>query len=127
MRVRQTLRPGQRGTRRFVERFGDRLVCVRYREDPARQRSLTTVEVVMDERTWRPRSTTRVGVRVVWGEAEIAGRVKRAGGEWDSQRKVWALPAGEVRRLGLEDRMVPLGDHQTQRPSPDLVTRHQSW
>lgn len=31
MKVRQTLRPRQPGTRRFAARYADRLVCVRYR------------------------------------------------------------------------------------------------
>ena len=106
MRVGQTLRPGQRGTRRYVERYGDRLVCVRYRYDEARQRRLTTVELVADVGPWMPRAGTVVGVRVAWGEAEVAQRVKSAGGIWDARQKVWRLRAGDVRRLGLADRMV---------------------
>lgn len=123
MRVEQTLRPGQRGTRRFVDRFGERLVCVRYRAEGDRR--VTTVEVVVDDRAWRPRPDTVVGVRVVWGEADVARRVKRAGGTWDGQRKLWRLRAGAVRRLGLLGRMVRLEGHQMQRQSLDLVTGHQ--
>jgi len=33
MRVRLHLKPGQQGTRRLLEEYGDRLVCVRYRYD----------------------------------------------------------------------------------------------
>ncbi len=29
MRVRLTLKPGQRGTKQWVEEYGDRLVCAR--------------------------------------------------------------------------------------------------
>lgn len=110
MRVRQTLRPGQRGTRRYTDRFGDRLVCVRYRYDAQTRRRVTTVEVVVDEADWTPRLRPEdvVGVRVVWGEAELARRVKRAGGVWDGHRKVWQLPFAEVQRLGVEDRLVRL-------------------
>jgi len=35
MEIRTTLRLGERGTRRLVDQFGTRLVCVRYRCDPA--------------------------------------------------------------------------------------------
>ena len=124
MRVEQTLRPGQRGTRRFVERFGDRLVCVRYRYDEDRQRRVTTVELVMDEGAWRPRPDTPVGVRVVWGEADLARRVKAAGGAWDARRKLWTLRAEAVRRLGLERRMVRLVPPPEARLSLDSVTGH---
>ena len=108
MRVTQTLRPGQPGTRRLVDRYGDRLVCVRYRYDDDRQRRLTTVELVVDVGRWQPRAGTVVGVRVAWGEADVARRVKRAGATWDAGRKLWRLRAGAVRRLGLEARMVRL-------------------
>jgi hypothetical protein len=35
MHVLAMRRPGQRGTRKLVTRYGDRLVCVRYRYDAA--------------------------------------------------------------------------------------------
>ncbi len=108
MRVHQTLRPGQRGTQRFLDRYAERLVCVRYRYDAQAQRRVTTVELVVDEDVWRPRPKTVVGVRVVWGEAELARGVKRAGGRWDPERKVWRLPYRAVKRLGLRERMVRL-------------------
>ena len=119
LRVGQTLRPGQRGTRRHVERFGDRLVCVRYRYDDARQERVTTVELIVDRAPSVPRSGTTVGVRVAWGEADVARRVKRAGGTWDPRLKLWRLPAGEARRLGMGDRIVRLPAE-----SLDLPTGH---
>ena len=36
----------------------------------------------------------------------MAARVKGAGGRWDAARKLWGLPAGKARELGLEDRAV---------------------
>ena len=108
LRVGQTLRPGQRGTHRYAERFGDQLVCVRYRYDDARQERVTTVELVVDRAPFVPRSGTTVGVHVAWGETEVARRVKRAGGTWDARLKLWRMPAGDARRLGLGGRIVRL-------------------
>ncbi|WP_420454908.1 hypothetical protein [Rubrivirga sp.] len=117
LRVGQTLRPGQPGTRRHVDRYGDRLVCVRYRYDDARQQRVTTVEVIVDVAPSVPRAGTAVGVRVAWGEADVARRVKGAGGVWDARRKVWQLSAGEARRLGLDDRIVRLGSESLHLPT----------
>jgi hypothetical protein len=50
METRLTLRPGQHGTKKLVERFGKRLVAVRYLYDAAAGRRLKTVELVIDER-----------------------------------------------------------------------------
>ncbi len=53
-RVLKTLRPGQAGTKSLVERFGSRLVAVRYRGNPKRRVRSTTVEIVVDEGFWMP-------------------------------------------------------------------------
>ena len=117
LRVGQTLRPGQRGTRRYAAQFGDRLVCVRYRYDDARGERVTTVELVVDRAPSVPRPNTTVGVRVAWGEADVARRVKRAGGTWDARAKLWRLPAGDARRLGLEDRIVRIPSESLHLPT----------
>lgn len=41
-------RPGQRGTQKLVTRYGDRLVCVRYRYDAAAGKRYKTVEIILD-------------------------------------------------------------------------------
>ncbi len=55
-RVLKTLKPGQAGTKRFVKRFGGRLVAVRYRGNPKRRVRSTTIEIVVDEGFWLPYS-----------------------------------------------------------------------
>jgi hypothetical protein len=52
MEARATLRPGQKGTKKLVTRFGDRLICVRYRYDTTRRKRFTTVELIVDESDW---------------------------------------------------------------------------
>jgi hypothetical protein len=52
MRVRLVRRPGQHGTRQYLEEYGDRLVCVRYRYDAATQRRYKTIEIIVDEAPW---------------------------------------------------------------------------
>ena len=112
-----TIRAGERGTKRLVERFGDELLCVRYRYDAVKRERLTTVELVVDRTDWRP-PTARgarlrlpepprwVKLRIAHEETELRQRVKAAGGRWRKDEKVWELPAGVVRKLGVGDRVV---------------------
>lgn len=102
------MRPGQPGTKRLVERYGDRLVCVRYRYDAARGRRYKTVELVVDEQPWAPSGEVVVGVRVRLDEPVLRRRVKAAGGMWNASARAWELPYGAVRALALEDRVVAL-------------------
>jgi len=110
MQTRLTLRPGQKGTKKLVKRYGDKLVCVRYRYDAEKKKRYKTVELIEEEVDWEIKSPvdvkTRVRLKVKWGETDIGRQVKQAGGVWDAQRQVWELEYGAVERLGLVDRIV---------------------
>jgi hypothetical protein len=43
------LKPGQKGTMRLQQKYGDTLLCVRYRYDEIREVKLKTVEIIVDE------------------------------------------------------------------------------
>lgn len=53
------LQPGQPGTKKLVARYGETLLCVRYRYDFAGQRRLKTVELVVEEAVWQPPEENR--------------------------------------------------------------------
>ena len=54
MHVLTVRRPGQRGTRKLVTRYGDLLVCVRYRSDATAGKRYKTVEPIIEASTWTP-------------------------------------------------------------------------
>jgi hypothetical protein len=106
-----TLRPGQNGTKQLVAEFGERLVAVRYREDPSGRKRYKTAEIIVAEMDWDPPPDPedRVQIRVAW-EEELRAKVKQAGGRWRPDTKTWELPFRAVADLGLEDRMVLMPD-----------------
>ena len=55
MDTKLTLKPGQRGTKKLVKEYGDRLVCVRYRYDGENNMRYKTVELIVDTTKWSPR------------------------------------------------------------------------
>lgn len=55
------LKPGQKGTRQYLEQYGDALVGVRYRYDKARGVLLKTVELVIEEESPRDPARRRRG------------------------------------------------------------------
>lgn len=40
---------GMKGTKKLVEEYGDKLICVRYRNDCERKRKVKTIEIIIDE------------------------------------------------------------------------------
>lgn len=77
------LKPGQKGTRKLVEKYGDSLLCVRYRYDEKRGVKLKTVEIVVEEKpsTFRYRDTDIVSVMVPYPEKDLREFLKASAGD----------------------------------------------
>jgi predicted aminopeptidase len=103
------IRPGSRGTKKWVATYGDNLVCIRYRYDEKRGKRYTTAEIIVDEAIWvspKTKPQKRVNIRIEWKEKELRTTVGAAGGRWDRENKVWNLPYQEAVQLGLKGRIV---------------------
>jgi hypothetical protein len=112
LRTRLTLRPGQPGTRKLVDQYGERVVCVRYRYDQSTRKRYKTVELIVEEVEWIPRPRPRaatdiVHIRVDYPEAAIRNSVKLLGGTWDAPTRTWRIAYGATVALRLTDRIVP--------------------
>ncbi len=102
------LQPGEPGTKKLVARYGENLICVRYRYDFAGQRRLKTVELVVEEVPWQPPveevSPTQVmRVWIPYDDRELQKQMEAGSGKWNQQQQAWELPYREVVELGLTD------------------------
>ncbi len=111
MRIGLTLQPGQRGTKRLANQYGDRLVCVRYRYDEEKQKRYKTVELIIEEVDWQPPPAREERDRMVYVQVKWGGDGCGAPGEgsrrdMEQAEKVWELRYDQVVDLGLEGRIV---------------------
>jgi hypothetical protein len=62
MTTKATLKPGQKGTKRLTDKYGERLVCVRYKYDATSKKRFTTVELIEEESDWstEPPASTKM-------------------------------------------------------------------
>jgi hypothetical protein len=102
---------GKAGTKKWVEKYGDDLVCVRYRYDTDQKWMTKTIELKVDDRPWEQKrgripANKSVAIRVDFREMDLRLAVKSAGGKWDPERKCWMLAYREVLALGLKKRMI---------------------
>jgi len=117
MQTQSTLKPGQRGTKKLVERYGDRLICVRYRIDRETGKRLKTVELIVDETepaTQHPArqpkqsaTPTHVFIHISAHDVNLQQRVKAKGAWFNAKKNLWRLPYNEVQAMGLEASIVP--------------------
>jgi hypothetical protein len=117
MTTKATMKPGQKGTKRLTDTYGERLVCVRYRYDAAAGKRFITVDLIEEESDWsnEPPVSTKtedfapsqhLAVRVEYWESELREKVKSAGGIWPPRHKLWAMRYDDIIALRLESRVV---------------------
>jgi hypothetical protein len=112
LRTRLTLRPGQRGTKKLLEQYGDRLVCVRYRYDERTGKRIKTVELIVDETGGWDLTDPHIPSRelryvlVEPHEVRLREKIKAAGGRWHPDQVAWSLPHDRIVSLGIADRMI---------------------
>ncbi len=118
MQVTKKLGPGQPGTKKLAQRFGDQLLCVRYRQDIEAGRRCTTVELVVDEGPMPidKRTPPFVHIRVGYNELALQQAIRQQGGTWDKQLRLWHVRQEAVQLLQLHARVL--------RNLPDLDTEN---
>jgi hypothetical protein len=104
MKTRLTLVPGANGTKKLVQRYGDRLVCVRYRYDSERRKRYKTVELIEEESEWMPAEVTYL-VEIGWQETDLRERARALGARWNPTRRLWTMNRATVRALRAEGRV----------------------
>ena len=111
MITRLKLLPGQKGTKALVEKYGDSLVCVRYRYDKAANTRIKTVELIVEKKVLKSRQQrftdeAQVPVHIDYDELELRRMARSAGGIWDADVKLWYIPYGNIKGTELEKHII---------------------
>ncbi len=73
MEIRKTLKPGQHGTLKYVQQYGESLVCIRYRYDADQNVYYTTAELIVKKRpclkNFKNHSTTLPDKKLIIGQS----------------------------------------------------------
>jgi hypothetical protein len=109
--TKKTVSAGKPGTKKWIKKFGHKLICVRYKYDIENKRKIKTVELEVENQAWeldvnRIPANKLTRLKVDYGEIHVGKVIRAAGGRWDKKNKYWELPYREVVALGLEDRII---------------------
>ncbi len=95
------IKPGRNGTKGLVEKYGDSLLCVRYRFDEIRGVRLKTAEIIVEEKggthSLRHRDDDIVQVAVAYTEKRLREQLKAAGARWDREERLWRVRYGAIK------------------------------
>src|ERR1700754_2058161 len=107
-RVVKRLAPHEPGAQKLTRRYGDALVCVRYRHDAAGRHRYTTIELIVDDAPIVPRGRPHdvVAVRIDPEQPTLRSRAYARGATWDRTSKLWLMPRHLASALRLTDFIV---------------------
>lgn len=111
MKSRLNLKPGQKGTKSLVEKYGDALVCVRYRYDEESRTRIKTVELIVEKKELpalrrRIKDETPVPVQIAYGETALGKLARKLGGRWSPEVKLWYIEYGMIKGTELEKHIL---------------------
>ncbi len=104
------LTAGMPGTKKLVEKFGEKLLCVRYKYDPGKKIKYKTVELIIDKGFWDPdenliKRRRKVFLKINYSETELRMKVKAKGGRWAPEKRLWIIEQAKAEAMGLENRI----------------------
>ena len=105
------LRPGQQGTKKLVEQYGERLLNVRYIYNAISEVKMKTVVLVEEQKPWTKKRqyippNKIMHLKVEYDEVQIRNLVKSCGGRWNKEKGYWEIAYRQVQILGLENRIL---------------------
>ncbi|WP_455199805.1 hypothetical protein [Kaarinaea lacus] len=116
MKVIKKMNPGMPGTKKYLEKYGKKLLCVRYRYDEETKEQLTTIEYVVNrklypklnaevQRKLDPHPNRHVLIKVDYHEEELRRKIKMNGGIWIKDKRMWKIPCHKAYVLGVDNRI----------------------
>lgn len=100
------------GAIRLTRKYGEALVCVRYRISPDGSERTTTIELVLERVAVQHKANPWVAVKIYPSETGLATRAKAKGAWFNARTRLWKMRRNDAQSLGLLNRVA--------RPDPQI-------
>lgn len=104
--VAKTMQVDTPGAIKLTRKYGDALVCVRYRISPDGAERTTTVELVIERTAVQRKSNPWVAVKIYPSEINLASQAKAKGAWFNARTRLWKMRRNDAQSLGLADRIA---------------------
>lgn len=104
--VGKTMQADSRGAVKLTRKFGETLVCVRYRLSPDGKQRMTTVELEVDRVDVQKKSNPRVAVKIYASETKLIALAKAKGAWFNEKTRLWRMHQNDAHALGLGKRIA---------------------
>ena len=100
------MQPDDKGAVKLSRKYGEPLVCVRYRLSQDGSERITTVELVVDRVDVRHRANPVVSVRIYFSETDLRAKAKAKGATYNGDTRLWRMTVNDAVALGLASRIT---------------------
>ena len=104
--VAKTMQADARGAIKLSRRFGETLVCVRYRLSPDGRQRLTTVELEVERVEVQKKANPFVAVKIYPSEKKLIAAARAKGAWLNAKTRLWRMHQNDAYALGLGKRIA---------------------
>lgn len=94
------------GAIKLTRKYGDALVCVRYRISPDGSERTTTIELVLERTAVQRKANPLVAVKIYPSETRLAAKAKAKGAWFNARTRLWKMRRNDAQSLGLGNRIA---------------------
>jgi hypothetical protein len=94
------------GAVKLTQKYGDSLVCVRYRVSPDGSDRITTIELELERVAIRRKANPMVAVKIYASETKLTTMAKAKGARFNGKTRLWSMHQNDAHALGLGDRIA---------------------
>ncbi len=104
--VGKTMQVDTPGAVRLTRKYGEALVCVRYRLSPDGTERITTVELEVDRVKVQRKANPLVAVKIYPSELKLTALAKAKGARFNDWTRLWQMHRNDAHALGLGNRIA---------------------
>jgi hypothetical protein len=105
-RVGKTMQPDEKGAIKLARKYGQSLICVRYRLSNDGSERITTVELEVDRVGVQKRANPDVSVKIYASETDLRMKARAKGARYNGTTRLWRMTTNDALALGLVTRIA---------------------
>lgn len=105
-RVVKTMQTDATGAVKLSRKFGEALICVRYRLSPDGTERITTVELEVDRAEVQKKANPLVWVKIYASEIKLTAMAKAKGARFNGKTRLWRMHQNDAHALDLGRRIA---------------------
>ena len=104
--VSKTIQTDGKGAVKLAQKYGESLVCVRYRISPDGNERITTIELEIDKTPVNKKANPLVTLKIYSSETDLISIAKAKGARYNAKTRLWQMNRNDALTMGLKERIA---------------------